>query len=499
MTYMGIDIGTSSVRAAIYGEDGSFVSMSQREYTMISTEVGMAALAPDEVFEAMLDCIADCVKEAGQAPAAVSFSAAMHSFLVLDDEYKPLTDAFTWGDTRADEQARALGARPDVDALCSATGCKVSHPLYPCAKILYIKEQQPEIFAKGKLFATMKQYFIIRLFGQNLVDYSDAGASGLFNIHSFTWDKTIVEDILGIGLEKLGTLKKCTTELGVMRQDYRERCGLPFTTKFYIGSTDGQLAHYGCGALDETAASSTVGTSGALRAIVNNPPPDAGQNLWCYAFRPGLLLSGGAINNAGLALKWLRDEYQQQFEADAAARNISLYQLFDQEAAKIAPGSEGLLFMPLLTSERSPDWMIGASGSMYGLRLGHGRFHIVRAAMEGVMYRMYSVFEVLLRENPAITKIIANGGYAKSPFWLQMQADIFNREIHVSQVGEASVYGAALLAMCAMKGQDFPYSLKAAPLTQVYKPNPEAAAVYAKAYQRYKVVYERIYKDGIAL
>jgi gluconokinase len=258
------------------------------------------------------------------------------------------------------------------------------------------------------------------------------------------------------------------------------------------------MANLGCGVFDNSRMSSTIGTSGAMRISTNKPIIDPDGKVWCYCFTKDTWVAGGAINNGGIVLKWMRDEYRGQFEIEMKQMNEkSIYKLFDLYAEQINPGSDGLTFLPYLTGERSPGWHAEATGIMHGLQLLHGKKHYIRAAMEGVMYNMYSIYEAVTALNDNVKTIIANGGYANSPIWLQIQADIFNKEIAVADVSEAAALGAAYTGMVAVGAvKDFKRSLPSMQTSQTILPIQENSKIYKESYRQFQELYSKLIKDN---
>lgn len=496
---MAVDIGTSSVRAAMFDEKGKQLGIASLEYPLICSEAGMAELDPELVFSSILKVVKGCVDKAGVSASdigAMGFSTQMHSFLAVDKEGKCLTNVMTWADNRPIRQAEYIAKNYDCMKLYSATGCRVHHPMYPLSKILWIKEEKPEIFNKVYKFISIKTYVFFKLFSQFVTDYTDASASACFNIHTFKWDSDILDNVLGISENMLGEPVECTHVLKGMKKEYAGLMGINSDMPVVAGSGDGIMANLGCGVFDDTSMSCTVGTSGALRIAVDKPLIDPQQRTWCYCFTRDTWVAGGAINNGGIVLKWIRDNYKAQFDEDMKQQGISnYYKLFDKFAAEVDPGSDGLLFLPLLTGERSPNWNAAARGIMYGLDIRHGRKHFIRASMEGVIYRLFSVYEAITAINSNVRQIKANGGYAKSDIWLQMQADIFNKEIAVAGIDEASVFGAAYNAMAAVGAvNSLKSGISVMEPSRVIKPNPENTEMYREQFRLFKDIYNKIYK-----
>ena len=496
--FMGIDIGTSGVRAAVFDRDGAQIGLFHREYPLICIETSMAELDPDLVFQSLLDVVKRCIEDSGVSGhdiKAVGLSTQLFSFMAVDGHGRKLTHLVTWADNRASLHADSIRDRYDVASLYSKTGCRTQHPMYPLSKILWYRETQPENFKKAAKFITIKEYILFKLYNEFVIDRTDASATACMNIHRFEWESTIVQDILGLDNSRFGEIVACTHLLKGMKKEYAAVMGLDPDVPVAAGSGDGMLANVGCGVFDDTAMSCTIGTSGALRVAVDRPLLDPLQRTWCYCFTKDTWVAGGAINNGGIVLQWLRDEYRECYEEEARRAGLaSIYALFDRYAEEIRAGSDGLIFLPLLTGERSPNWNANARGVLYGLSLRHGRKHQVRAAMEGVMYRMFSLYEILSGLNDNVRQVRANGGYVNSEIWLQIQADIFGREIAVAGIGEATVFGAAYVAMAATGAiRDMKVPLPAMEPRRVILPDLSSHEIYKEGFLKFKDLYRRIY------
>ena len=495
--FIGIDIGTSSARAVLFDNNGFQVSIDSQEYSLNVSIAGMAELNPNQVFDSVINVLRNCIKKSGIDKKFISgmgLSCQMHSLMLVDNSGAPMSGLITWADTRAKAEADAINDVYNVSDLYNRTGCRIQHPMYPLSKLLWLKKDNPELFTKCYKFITIKEYIIFKLYGEYVVDYTLASCQGYYNIHSQNWDNHILNDIIGITAEKLSEVVECTFILKGFKTEFESILGIYKDTPLVVGAGDGIMANIGCGVVDNSSFSSTVGTSGAIRTASEKPLLDVNQKTWCYSFLNDMWVSGGAINNGGLVLKWFRDEFNNQFEQEARLHNISIYQLFDSYASEINPGSDGLIFLPFLTGERSPGWKADARGIMYGLSYSHGRKHMLRASMEGIMFRLYAVYEVISRLNNSATCIIANGGYTKSDIWLQMQVDIFNKEIAVSRVTEASALGAAYLAMYALgEVKDIKKVLPGMHTEKVMLPSEENHLIYKKAYELSNQIYESIF------
>lgn len=497
--YMGIDLGTSSVRAVLFDPEGNPTLIRQKEIPLLTEGQDTAELDPDTVYRRLIEVVRECMESLGPKAKdlrGIGFSTQLHSLVAVDKENRPLTRAITWADNRAHRQADRIEREQDCRKLYGITGCRVQHPLYPLSKILWLQEEKPDLFAQTACFMTLKSYLLQKMFGVCIIDHTDASATGLFNIHTFTWEPSIVQGILRIDADRLPEPVECTAPLPPLLPKVQKELGLQDSVLIVAGSGDGILANVGSGIFDDTAMTSTIGTSGALRTTVSRPLLDDEQRTWCYCLTRDRWVAGGAINNGGLVLRWLRDEFRETFQKDAKAQKANnVYALFDSFADALPAGSDGLFFLPLLTGERSPHWNSRTRGVLFGLDLRHGRRHLVKAAMEGIMYQMHSVYQALASINTNARQIRAGGGYAKSAVWLQIQADMFQKPIAISTVSEASSLGAAYLAMLAdgtvsELGEELP----AMSFSKSFHPNPKHEKIYQEGYERYLDLYDRLYR-----
>jgi len=477
--YLGIDIGSSSVRTAVFGEDGQLLSLFGKQVALLSPEPGAAELDPDAVFCALIETLAECAARYRHI-AGAGFDAIMHTLLPVDEAGKPLCHALTWGDTRAQAQADRLAADPDCGRLSRATGCHLASPIYPAAKAMWLKETRPDLWRRCAGLWTLKQYIQTKLFGQAPVDWSDAASTGFFDIGSKTWNAEVLAKT-GVSAGLLGQATPPDTLLPPLLPRWREATGLPEGIPFCLGATDGVAANLGCGVFDDTRLSSTVGTTGAIRICLPGPPAYAGEELWCYSFLPGVFVTGAAVSNGGIALSHLKKILGLSYaEMDAQAQRIPL-------------GCEGLTFLPTFLGERSPDYNARTTGALHGMRLDHGAGHLARAAMEGVMYRLYDNYLCVREAAPHVELILANGGYAKSETWMRIQADIFQREIAAAGAVEAAALGAAYLGMMAAGRIAYGEHLPAMKPGRRISPAPGTEAAAREGYARYRELYRKLY------
>ena len=450
LAFVGVDIGTTGTKAVAYDQSGEALAQELREYPLRSPRRGRAEQNPEEILDAVLDSlsgVANALKARGLQVGCVSFSAAMHSLVALDGEGRPLTPSVTYADNRASKQARRIRTELDGLAIHRRTGTPI-HPMSPLAKLLWFRETDPDTFEAAEKWVSAKEYVFSRLFGEFVVDHSVASAAGLFNLEHRDWDEGALR-VAGVPPEKLSRLVPTTHVMEGLIPEYAGRLGLGRDTPFVVGANDGALANLGVGAVEPGVVAVSIGTSGAVRSVVHEPEIEEGGRLFCYVLDEGVWVTGGPVNNGGLALRWLRDNVFPELKKAAEGQGSNPYDLMGEMAGKVPAGSEGLIFLPYLTGERAPQWNPGARAAFFGMTLGHGRDHMVRAVMEGVTFQVRAVARVLEEVAGRPQEVRATGGFARSALWRQIMADVFGREVVFPEGVEGSSLGAALLGMKA--------------------------------------------------
>jgi gluconokinase len=448
---LGVDIGTTATKAVLFDGNGRIVARHSVEYPLLAPQPQAAEQDPEQIFHAVIAAMKTAIESSridARHLACVSFSCAMHSLIAVDGDGQPLTQCITWADNRSAPWAERIKRELDGHAIYLRTGTPI-HPMAPLAKLFWLRETEPQLFATAARFISIKEYVFHRFFGTYLVDYSVASATGLFNLRQLAWDSEALK-VAGIKADRLSTPVPTTHILRGLDPAMAHAASLPPDTPFVIGASDGALSNLGVGAIAPGVVAATIGTSGAVRTVVDQPQTDPQGRTFCYALTEKHWIIGGAVNNGGIVLRWLRDEFAQAESAAARQAGIDPYDALTQSAARIKAGSEGLIFHPYMTGERAPLWNANARGSFFGLALHHSKEHMVRAVMEGVIYNLYSVLQILEELSGASRKVHASGGFARSELWRQMMADVFNRDVHVPESYESSCLGAAVLGLYAL-------------------------------------------------
>ncbi|MDN4067708.1 gluconokinase [Paenibacillus vini] len=481
LSYMiGIDIGTTSTKAVLFEENGKIVSTANEGYPLYTPTADVAEQDPEEIFAAMLAAVRHVMDQSGAAPEQimlVSFSTAMHSVIPVDQEGQPLMRCLTWADNRSVEWSEKLKNELGGHEIYLRTGTPI-HPMSPLSKLLWLRHDMPDIFNKANKFISIKEYVFAKLFGEYVVDHSIASSTGLMNLENLDWDEEALK-IAGITPDQLSTLVPTTHVMKGLSGTYAAEMGLLASTPFVIGASDGVLSNLGVNAIKPGVVAVTIGTSGAIRTVVDRPKTDPKGRIFCYALTEKHWVIGGPVNNGGVIFRWVRDEFAASEVETAKRLGISPYDVLTKIGEKVRPGSDGLLFHPYLAGERAPLWNPNARGSFFGLTLHHQKEHMIRSVLEGVIYNLYTVLLAMEEQIGRPEKIQATGGFARSPLWRQMLADIFDQEVVIPESFESSCLGAVVLGLYALgKIDSFDVVSEMVGGTFEHAPIKEHAAIY---------------------
>ncbi len=410
--------------------------------------------------------------------AFISFSSAMHSVIAMDDNDEPLTRAITWADNRSEEWARKIKSEYNAHGIYERTGTPI-HPMSPLCKIAWIVNEHPEIAARTKKYIGIKEYIFLRLFGIYVVDHSLASCMGLMKLNTLDWDAEALA-VAGITRERLSELVPTTKIFNGCQPNWAARIGIEPDTPFVIGASDGVLSNLGVNAIRKGEIAVTIGTSGAIRTIIDSPKTDEKGRIFCYCLTESHWVIGGPVNNGGMVLRWIKDEFASSEIETAKRLGLDPYEVLTKIAERVRPGSDGLLFHPYLAGERAPLWNSDVRGSFFGLSMAHNKEHMIRAALEGVIYNLYTVYLALVEcmDGP-VTRIQATGGFSKSRLWRQMMADIFESEVAVPESYESSCLGACILGLYATgKIHSFEAVTGMVGSSHIHAPDEKAAEEY---------------------
>jgi gluconokinase len=482
---VGLDSGTTATKAVTAGADGRVRDLVSVGYPLLVPGPGRAELDADHVCRAAVEALRDVVLRArarGDDVVALSLSGAMHGLVPMSADGAPTGPLITWADGRAAAQAARLRADGRAPGLHARTGTPV-HPMSPLCKLAWLRDHDPDLLHGTPRWGGVKELVVAALCGPaHVVDLSCASATGMYHLRDRRWDDEAV-DIAGVRPDQLPEVLPTTEVLAGLAPEVARETGLPRDLPVVIGASDGVLANLGIGAVQRGVAAVSIGTSAAMRAVVAEPTVDPTGRLFCYALTDEHWVLGGAVNNGGSVVRWtalalaaVPDEDPPEGEAadDLDARLL-------QEAASVAPGSDGLLCLPYLLGERAPWWRAGMRGAYLGLRREHRRPHLVRAAVEGVCQQLALVRAAFPAADLDVREVRATGGAVASPLWTSVLASALDLPVRLADSPEGTGLGACLLGLHALGSLD---DLDAAAgLVEVHDPvdpDPAAAEVYRR-------------------
>ncbi|MCY7352806.1 MAG: gluconokinase [Cytophagaceae bacterium] len=485
--FIGVDMGTTATKAVAFDASGHVVAYQSRHYEMAHPQPDWSEQDPKVLFDAVLESLVAVLNELGEGCELVAFSSAMHSLMAVDENGKPLSNLLIWADNRANSLAEALKASETGQQIYQACGTPI-HPMTPLCKLIWWRENEPELFAKATRFVGLKEYVWFRLTGEWVIDYSLATATGMFDLKKLAWNELALQTA-GISAERLSKPVSPYTKRALNREIFNSQFSTARRTAFnraadrvqlIIGASDGCLANLGAGAIVPGRLAVTIGTSGAVRVASAEGFTDPEMRTFCYRLDEELFVMGGGTNSGGVVFEWCCEQF---FPGKTSEEVIAL-------SEKIPPGAEGLLFLPYLLGERAPIWNADAKGGFFGLTLQHTPVHMARAVLEGICLHTYSLVKIL-EERQEIREIYASGGFAKSAFWVQLLADVCGKPVYLPESIQAGAWGAVLLGMKATGLiTDFQEKLTGLPIHQIFQPDEKKTQIYQTLFGKFASLYE---------
>lgn len=482
---VGIDIGTSSAKTVVLSQSGAVLGVATYDYPVHTPKPGWAEQNPDTWVKAAQATVRAALAQSEvsrDAVAAVGLSGQMHGTVCVSVDGTPLRPAIIWADQRSGAQVERVVHQVGRERLAEWTG----NPLatgFMLASWLWLNEHEPDVARATRWVLLPKDYVRYRLTGEVGTEPSDAASTSLFNPASRAWSTPLLR-ALDVREDLLPPVRPSAEIAGGLLPEAAEAMNLPPGTPVIFGGSDQALQALGNGVVDPGTVSSTIGTGGQLFAPTDCPVIDLPKlrlHSYCHVLKDRWHVET-AMLAAGLSLRWLRDE---------VLLGTSYGSLADT-AASVPAGAEGLLFQPYLIGERTPHMDSHARASFVGLTLRHGRAHLARAVMEGVVFGMRQGLDLMAQLGVPAQEIVASGGATKHPLWLQLQADIYGRPVRRRHASEAAATGAAMLAgMGAGLLQDAHAAIAAAVCADDawVMPDPARRAAYEERYRAYCDLY----------
>jgi xylulokinase len=471
---VGVDVGTTGVKAVALTPEGRVVARAEHFYPLSTPRPGWAEQDPEDWWRA-----ADAaVSSLGGDAIAIGLSGQMHGLVALDEQDRVLRPAILWNDQRTAEECREIEERVGRERLLELTG-NPALTGFTAPKLLWLRRHEPETYARIGHVLLPKDYVRLRLTGERAIDVADASGTLLFDVGARGWSDAML-DALELPRDWLPRALESPEVSG----------STPKGTPVAAGAGDQAASATGVGVLDPGTTAVTIGTSGVVFAPLREfaPEPAGRLHVFCHAV-PGRWHAMGVMLSAAGSLRWFRD---------ALAPGAPFDEL-TAEAATVAPGAEGVLFLPYLTGERTPHADPDARGAFAGLAASHGRGALVRAVLEGVAYGLRDSLELLgaLGQRPVSARV--SGGGARSDLWLRIVASVLGIPLERPAVEEGAAFGAAILAGVA--GGAFATVAEAVDATvkvrETIEPEPEWSRTYTEGYERFRALYPALRSASI--
>jgi len=411
-----------------------------------SPQPGWAEQDPRDWWRACGIAVKKAVQKSGlraEEIACVGFSGQMHGAIMLDANGEVVRPALIWCDQRTQKQALELSEKFSTEKLIQLT-CNPPLTNFTLTKLLWVRENEPQLWARVRYLMLPKDYVRFRLTGDRAIDQADASGTLLLDVANRTWSREVLS---GTGIDEsfLPKLYESPDVCGQLNQAGASATGLKVGTPVVAGAGDQAAGAVGMGIVRAGVVSATIGTSGVVFAATDRPALDPRGRLhtFCHAI-PGRWHVMGVTQAAGLSLRWFRDTFG--LARNAAPDDRDPYEFLSEEAAAAPPGAAGLLWAPYLMGERTPHLDPKARGALVGITPSHHRGHIIRAILEGVAFSLKDSFSIFEEMKVPVTRIRLGGGGARSGVWRQIQADVYAHEVEIVEAEEGAAYGAAILA-----------------------------------------------------
>ena len=491
---LGIDIGTSACKVALFAKNGQVEAAASGSYKVYYPKAGWAEQNPDEWWEAVCQTIQKVLKTSEVLPdeiAGIGIDGQSWSAIAIDKEGKVLTNTPIWMDTRAQEICDRMNEKIGAEKIFELSG-NMLQPSYTTAKILWYQENMPEVYEKIDKILQSNSFIAYRLTGVLSQDVSQGYGLHCFDMRTGKWNKEMAEEI-GIPFEFLPPIVPCHQVVGMVTEKAAKETGLSVGTPVVAGGLDAACGTLGAGVIHEGETQEQGGQAGGMSICIKEYAADPRLILGYHVVPDKWLLQGGTTGGGGV-MRWLEQEFGNYERSVALEKGKTSLHQYNEEAEKVAAGSDGMVFLPYMAGERSPIWDPDAKGVFYGLDFSKTKGHLIRSCMEGVAYSLKHNLDIAEHVGANVKELLAVGGSANSALWMQIKSDITGKPLAVPFSDTATTLGAALLAGVGVGlYQDFEDAVSpTVKSTRRDEPNLENHAVYQKNYETYLALYDNL-------
>ncbi len=481
MLYIGVDLGTSAVKLLLMAADGKIEKVVSKEYPLSFPHPGWSEQRPEDWWSAVMEGLEELVSECDKSQVAgISFGGQMHGLVILDEQDHVIRPAILWNDGRTTEETDYLNNVIGKEKLSKYTA-NIAFAGFTAPKILWVKKQEPENFAKISKIMLPKDYIAYKLSGSFCTDVSDASGMLVFDVKNKCWSKEMME-ICGITENQLANIYESYEVVGTLKSEIAEKIGLSTDVKIVAGAGDNAAAAVGTGTVGDGMCNISLGTSGTIFISSKNFGVDKNNALHAFAHADGHYHLMGCMLSAASCNKWWMEDIIGTKDFPEEQKNITKL------------GENNVYFLPYLMGERSPLNDPLARGTFIGLTMDSSRADMTQAVLEGVAFAIRDSFEIAKSLGIKIERSKICGGGAKSPLWKKMIANILNIKLDVIESEEGPGYGGAMLAAvaCGEFASVEEAAEKLVKIVDTVEPTPELVAKYEEKYQKYAKIYPTV-------
>lgn len=491
---LGIDIGTSACKIAVFEPNGNVVASASGDYHVYYPKPGWAEQNPEEWWSAVCHAVKE-VLEKGKISSAeiagVGIDGQSWSAIPVDKEGNVLTNTPIWMDTRSEEICRELDEKIGAHNIFELCGNPLQ-PSYTSPKILWYKKHMPDVYKNTYKILQSNSYIAFKLTGEMTQELSQGYGLHCFNMRTGTWDETMCKE-MGIRPDLLPDIYPCHGVVGNITEKAARECGLQMGTPVVAGALDAACGTLGAGVIHPGETQEQGGQAGGMSICLDTYKADERLILSYHAISGHWLLQGGTVGGGGV-MRWLEREFADYEREEGKRTGRSSLELFNDLAEKINPGCDGVIFLPYMSGERSPIWNPNAKGVFYGLDYSKTKGHMIRAGMEGVALALKHNLEVAKEAGADVKVLRSMGGSANSLLWTQIKSDVTGKPITVPSSDTATTLGAVILAGVGVGiYKDFEEAVSTTVVNKrFHEPNMADFTQYEKNYEMYLQIYENL-------